>query len=224
MQTYNPNKPLIFSHIPKSAGTSVLGVFKAWFGGNLFLQYGPSEGHDLEHPPEPGRPVAVYGHFNRQRGKAIDQCYPQVEQFITILRDPWERVVSGYFYRMQTAASRNRYHKVAAMEIEEYMDKWPFDDPDYGPPSSNFLPRPCDMGNFREILNSGFVQIGLTEDLPRSLARIATALGTTFEATQLPHVNAAPRSSPTPEHLKPAFMARNALEYAIYDYVKDRYN
>ena len=142
MQIYDPTKPLIFSHIPKSAGTSVLGIFKTWFGDNLLLHYGPSERHDLENPPDPTRPVALYGHFNRQRGKAIDQSYPEVDQFVTILRDPWDRVISGYFYRTQTPERRQKFPKVAALSLEDYVAHWPFDDPDYGPPSSNFYHAP----------------------------------------------------------------------------------
>ena len=223
MQIYDPTKPLIFSHIPKSAGTSILQLFRTWFGGNLLLHYGPSERHDLATPPDPHRPVALYGHFNRQRGKGIDQCYPEVDQFVTILRDPWERVISGYFYRIQTPDRRQKFPKVAAMDIEEYVENWPFDDPDYGPPSSNFLPRPCDMHNFRDILNTGFIDIGFTKDLPRSMARMAKALGAPFTPDDLPHINTAPRSHPAPEHLKPGFIKRNSLEYAIYDYARERY-
>lgn len=224
MRSYDPTKPLIFSHIPKTAGISVQRIAQGWFGENLLLHYRAGampERHDTEAPPLPGRPVVIYGHFNHQRNFGMSHYYPEIDQFVTILRDPWERVISGYFFRRRP--KQNVMHpKFQSLSLEEYLENWPYEDPDMGPPVNNFLPQPCTLATWREIMERHCVAIGTTEDLVGSLTRMAERLGVDFDPGSLEHRNAAARTREIPEHLKPAFIRRNVLEYALYDYACDQ--
>jgi hypothetical protein len=66
--------PLIFIHIPKTAGTSVKQIFRKWYGQGLHMHYyneqagGLPVKHDLQAFHSIERPVVIYGHFNRLRG------------------------------------------------------------------------------------------------------------------------------------------------------------
>jgi len=91
MRPYDPGSPLIFLHVPKTAGTSLREIFRGWFGPGLLEHYaGVHDGslplrHDLSALPSAGHPLAIYGHFNRRRGFGVDDDYPEVRQFVTAL-------------------------------------------------------------------------------------------------------------------------------------------
>jgi len=97
-QRYDPGRPLFSLHVPKTAGTSFRNDLEAWFGpGQLAFHYRGDQGE----PPEraqlrPG--LCVHGHFNRLRGIGVRQYYPEADQFIVLLRDPYDRFVSTWRY------------------------------------------------------------------------------------------------------------------------------
>ncbi len=226
MRSYDPSKPLIFSHIPKTAGTSVREMFSKWFGSNLLLHYKDKSRppvHDLGNPPEPGKSVGVYGHFNRDRGFGIEKYYPQVDQFVTILRDPFERALSSYFFKTQNESMRRAFWGTAMVTLDDYIAHWPtgFLRPlDYR--IGNFLPGGLNHDNYKSVFDNMFIEVGVTEHLDISLRRIADKLGFDFDGSQLQHLNAARRTHDVSESAKEKFKARNALEYEIYNYARDR--
>ena len=224
MLQYDRNKPLIFCHIPKTAGTAVRQVFASWYGRNLLQHYkrGPMPvRHDLANPPVVGAPVLVFGHFNRQRGFGSADYYPEVTQFVTLLRDPWERVISNYHYHVKSPDGAAHFSKVAKLSLEEYLAGYPYQDPDYGPPMTNFLPKSCDFSDFREMVDTTCVAVAIQDELPASLTKVAETLGFPFSENDLPRINVTERSATAPDHLLPAFRKRCALEYAIYDYARE---
>jgi hypothetical protein len=228
MKKYDRNLPLIYSHIPKTGGISVRRIFNKWFGANVLLHYRNGgvdlpPHHDLVNPPDHGKPILIYGHFNRDRGFGIDTYYPEVTQCVTILREPWERVISAYFFKKQHAERFPDFHAVAAMDLEEYLSKWPFDHPDFSPPMTSFMPKGCDLTNYTEMLDSYFIEIGIMEKLEESMGRISTKLGMDFESSDLLHLNVSNYTRDIPLELKQEFVRRNPVEYAIYDYVRARY-
>lgn len=64
MKIFDPDRPLIFSHIPKTAATSMRVTFAAWFGSDMVLHYGPNAAPPESPYPPPGARL-IYGHFNR---------------------------------------------------------------------------------------------------------------------------------------------------------------
>jgi len=228
MRQYDPGLPLIFSHVPKTAGVSVRSKFVDWFGKNLLTHYKPHSEpvakHDLQNPPVPNKPVVVFGHFNRRRGFGIEQYYPQVNQFIAIVREPWEREISAYFYRLGNVEKNPIFKEITKISLEEYLATWPNKYPNFAPTLSTYLPLPCDLNNYREMIESQFVEIGISEQLPESMKRISEKLGLQLDISDLPHLNTSRRTVQIPMHIKKDFEARNPLDYAIYNYVREKFD
>ena len=108
MKQYDPKKPLISIHLPKCGGTSFAEILKRWFGKEYLEHY-----HDERRNKHPRRynlyqdpyrqhfipNLCIHGHFNNERGNGVERYYPEVDQYITIIRDPFELHLSAYFFR-----------------------------------------------------------------------------------------------------------------------------
>jgi hypothetical protein len=216
VRTYDQSKPLIFIHIPKAAGTSTREVFKTWFGAGFHPHYiDESTGSLPPHIPlravfpwKNRRPICIYGHFNRLRGIGIATYYPQVRQFVTIVRDPFEQTVSEYFYLRRVAADWADRNRRPTLDLRSFLQT-------ASPNLLNQFPRPLSLANYRSTLDREFIHIGIAENASVSMAIIAEKLGK--PALPIPTLNITPRDQEVPYDLKPAFIARHSLEYAIYD-------
>lgn len=220
MKIYQSNKPLIFLHIPKTAGIACQSHFMNWYENGFFPHYYANQlppKQDLKQEVFRKQPSIIYGHFNAARGFGADQYYPAVDQFVTILRDPWERAVSGYFYLRKTNRLNAGSSDGGIESIEEFLMKGPDDS------ILNHHPKGCSIKNFKEIIEKYFVEIGITEKLEESLFRIAEKLGFNFDPSTLKEINKAPRDQEVPVHLKNEFMEKRALEYSLYEYVLSKY-
>ena len=110
-------KPLLFIHVPKTAGTSLRMAARSALGDGLLLDYGPQAPETSEFirarrygdPPLPARQL---GAQLRARGCALlcgqvgyadyAMCFAP-EHVVTVLRDPVERVVSEYHHHGRLA-------------------------------------------------------------------------------------------------------------------------
>ena len=221
MREYDPTLPLAFIHVPKTAGTSLRNLFADWFGEGLKTHY-LSGTEPPERHASLGAGTCVYGHFNSAKGFGVQDYYPDIAQFVTVLRDPWERALSRWHF----AESRGESQAAPSnkgMSLEAYMSGWPFEDPALGPPAHAFFPSHMTVDNYKRVINEQFVEIGVMERLAPSIRRIADALGFGGDVAEIVHVNAAPRSIDAPLHLKPAFVDRSRLDYMIYEYAASRF-
>ncbi|MCT8161683.1 sulfotransferase family protein [Pseudoruegeria sp. SHC-113] len=220
MQAYQSDKPLIFSHIPKTAGSSVSEIFRSWFGEGFLPHYARDnlpERHDLEEQSRRHR-VVIYGHFNSAKGFGQVDYYPNVRQTVTILRDPLERMISNYYFRRLKADKIPQFRASAKMTLEDFLSGWPYEDPNMGPPMAAFMPQPCTLNNYTDLLEEYFVALGVTEQLDRSLDVFARAFGFERATGDLKHVNAAPRDTQPLGINLDDFRERARLDYALYDY------
>ncbi len=222
MRDYDRNQPLIAIHIPKSAGTSTRAVFKSWFGGGFREHYfDENKGrmpkrHDLARIQRPDRPVVVYGHFNRRRHFGVEDYYPEVTQFVTILRDPFELVMSSYFFTRKVGRTWKDRSRVPTAKLSEHILS-------ATPNMLNHFPREVTMANYKELIEEYFIDIGTMETLHDSVHRIARKLGMPFEPKMLGHLNATERNESVPASLRDLFVEKNELEYAVYNYVVERF-
>ncbi len=219
MIAYDAAKPLISLHVPKCAGQSFRRVLEQWYGSRFFIHYYQQHGaRPPKHELKPG--ICIHGHFNRTRGFGVMEYYPGADQFISIMRDPLEAAISNYFF-WKTRARANQLKKgiIKAGDEHDYRD---IDDFFKKRPKSGMLDfMPCEFtpANYKGILETKFVWIGLVENLQESVARLARGLG--FVPVPLERVNASPRDEELSLALRQAFIQANDLEFEIYHYAKE---
>ena len=164
--------------------------------------------------------LCIHGHFNLQRGTGVQDYYPEVEQFITFLRDPFEICLSNFFFVKKLGAKAywaGKRNEVASsiIGIDEYLKK-----------TGSFLlqhfPVEITFDNYKEIIEKHYVYIGITEDLQTSIDNLAVRLG--FKTVKVPTLNISPRYGDLPTGARDFFMEKHQLEYAVYEYAMKHYN
>lgn len=223
MKRYDRSRPLIFIHVPKSAGTSTRRIFRKWFDANFYPHYineNKGTSPDRLNPAtlhSEDSPLLMYGHFNRRRGFGIDDHYPEIDQFVTILRDPFETMVSYYYFMRCASVNWKDKSRVPQEDLESFlMNCQPF--------MLDHFPRQLTLDNYEAILNELFVEIGVVNKLEESLDRIGSRLGFEFQSADLKHLNRGERQKEEPpEYLRNRFIEKNPLEYRVYDYALSRY-
>ena len=197
-------------------------LFKQWFGDGLLLHYYQEVAckmpvhHDIFSQHSIEKPVAVYGHFNRRRNFGVEDYYPQAKQFITILRDPLERLISHYCYIQKVAHDWKKHPKPIDPDFQNYVRT-------NRSVMLNYFPRVVTFGNYKEIIEQYFIEIGIMEDLEASMQRIAQKLHKPLDQKKIEHINATERSEAASEALRYLFIENNELEYTVYNYVKNRF-
>lgn len=82
----------------------------------------------------------------------------------------------------------------------------------------DFMPCELTPADYKEILETKFVWIGLVEALPASVAELAGRLG--FAPPPLARVNASPRDEELSAASRDRFISDNPLAFAIYQYAQ----
>jgi len=218
MKPYKVSEPLLFIHTPKAGGTTARTVVRSWFPDNFHEHYFDEVKGTLPEKISPfglhteNNPLVIYGHFNKRRGFGIEDYYPEVNQFVTILRDPFELTVSSYYYTR--AKSEKWKEKPASLNVglEDYILSTEVN-------MLNHFPREVHLDNFREIIQDYFIYIGITEDLSQSLRNIGHLLNRK-PPRRVGIENRTPRTSEVDPELRKLFREKHLLEYEVYEYVK----
>lgn len=225
MTPYDPSRPLVSLHVPKTAGTSFIDALTTWFGPEqLHFHYRAKDG-TLPELVEPRPGLCVHGHFNRVRGFGGRASYPGANQFIVFLRNPFDRFVSQWLYL--------HYQLEQGFVIPDLADG-----PDFGTwldrrraaaeageDPFSFLAQladPADPGDVAATFGPDYVAIGLTERYERSLALFARQLGKT--APPASWVNRARAEAAPFADWRSAHARAFPLEYAVYDEAVRRFD
>lgn len=227
MKAYNPRRPLISLHIPKCGGTSFRDVLAGWFGNNLHLHYPdwsanrPPPVYNLRRrlPWRYRHQVCIHGHFDRRRFGVADY-YPQVDQFITIVRDPLELACSRYFFSKRQGAERRIDGRPAPI-AEQFASLDDFLLAHTGDFFTWYLPEAVTPESFEALLTTRFVYIGIMEDLQGSVDALARRLA--MPPATVPHKNESPRDETVSPAVRAAFIAAHPVDYAIYDFARAHY-
>ena len=229
MIPYDPDKPLISIHLPKCAGTSFRQVLETWFGNNLFLHYFNEKENKKPEivrlkswwPWRKYRPnLCVHGHFNQARGFGIQDDYPEVEQFITIIRDPFEAHLSLFYFMKKLGQNAFAEGKIAQKAVDPHYDLLQFLDGTRSTLLQHF-PEPLTLDNYESVLHDKFVYIGVAEDMQTSIRKMAAKLG--FPPVSVPRQNVSPRYGEIPAGAREKFIEDHPVEYAVYGFAQRHY-
>jgi hypothetical protein len=134
-----------------------------------------------------GNVKCVHGHFDHGRGYGLPYYYPEIDQYFTILRDPFDLVVSMYFFAKGRSARGQFWFRGEPVDlrdqfpnVESYVRTYPYW-------LFNHLPQDITLANYEEKLEDRFVYIGIFEDLQTSIDNLGLVLGK--PQTQLPKFN-----------------------------------
>jgi hypothetical protein len=218
MKDYDPAVPLYSLHIPKCGGTSLLGALRKWFWRWRVIEHYPQRHNPVLATRAPRGAMCVHGHFNTGRNAGILQLYPQADQFITFLRDPFDRYVSLWHYLARLARERGdekmlarradfaavlhraaRRHK-AGRHFGSFV--WHFPQ----------LPSAAEIGT---QMDRTFVFVGIIERYQDSRDALAAALGK--QRMNVPHLNDTSYVASDYESWRPFYRDNFADEYAVYE-------
>ena len=184
MRIYDPQKPILYTHIPKCAGTSMRRVLAEWFGDGFHKvnqeqnsQFGmqklPTQDDEGNWLPDVR---CIQSHFHHGHGFGLPYFYPEVDQYITILRDPFDLMVSMYFFIKGRSRKGKFWFRGRPVDISErypnidsYLSTYPYW-------MFSHLPQNLTLANYRHQLESQFVYIGVYEDLQTSIDQLAVVL------------------------------------------------
>ena len=228
-RVYNPLEPVMFTHIPKCAGTSFVRVLRFWFR-KTYCHLIQDESKDIKLTK-----VAVYekdgsyrqdlkcihGHFNHGRGYGLPYYYPEVDQYISILRDPFDIVVSMYFFFKGKSLRGEFFHRGKQIDVRDQFPSVEHYVRNYPDWLFDHLPQDICMSNYEEQIRRRFIYIGLFEDMQTSIDILASIFGKT--SMEMPVKNVSKYDEPVPEKLRDKFYYDFPLLHKIYQFVKKRY-
>lgn len=218
MREYDRTRPLIALHVPNTAGTTARRVFKVWFGRKLYRHY---YGGGKKKMPRTVRlrkffseqyrhDLCIYGHFDTRNGTGVEAYYPEADQFVSVLREPFENAVSNYFHRRRLIENSKDTHKRPMPELGKHLQR-------VTPSMLNHFPFQLTIDNYKELIEAHFIHIGISEELQTSLGIIAAKLNKPVPS-RIEVLNRFERPQQIPYELKPYFIQKFPLEHAIYDY------
>lgn len=229
MKTYDPEKPIIYTHIPKCAGTSVVRLLRQLFG-KTYHKLNQDETKDIVLPRVETRSPdgewladvkCIHGHFNHGRGYGLPYFYPEIDQYFTILRDPFDLCVSMYFFAKGRSISGQFWFRGKQVDIRDqfptvtdYIRGYPYW-------LFNHLPQNLTLDNYQEKMSQQFVYVGIFEDLQYSIDCLASLLGK--PRSQLPVTNVSNYDEPVPKHLRDQFYHDYPLLKRVYNFALDNY-
>ena len=223
MVKYNPTKPLLFIHTPKTAGTFVRNLLKLWFpADNLYTCYDPCSllkiQADVLKEQKPNS--VLYGH--------ISSIIPGWDnQVVTIVREPFARAVSEYFHRKRKKTLWQvsiRYKSNTGFKIrhpENLIDYLTNAAPAIWP--RRYFRERINLTNYKKYIDSRFLFIGVTEHLNESLIKLANILSKYYHPTLLRQVNVGSYDEEIPTSLRETFKEKLKLDYAVYEYVLSKF-
>ena len=149
----------------------------------------------------------------------MKQYYPEVNQFVTLMRDPFEMAVSAYFYlTTRPEYWRNSPIQVPQGTLEEFL---------LGKNGAKgilrYFPGKLTRFNYQNFLETHFIEVGVLEHLEESMRRIGEKLNKPFDPAMIEVLNPADRSQRVPYELRDAYREKCILPFLMYEYALSRY-
>jgi hypothetical protein len=230
------DRALVFQHIPKTGGTTLACVVYGQYAHDKIFFFGhwprTAEGLQL-FVRLPGTIRNSFQAFLGHQPFGIHEYLDKPVTYITLLRDPVERVISHYYhrYRKKNPAVECSPAPQPLITVDNYM----VSDPYWHNWQCRFLHGPADRfapnGDGQRVLEEvkanierHSVLIGLTERFDESLVLFKLALGWDHPAyTKMNVGNGRPGTEEQPEEALNAVRACNGLDVELYDFVHERF-
>jgi Galactose-3-O-sulfotransferase len=221
---------LIFLHIPKTAGQTVLSILQREYDPSVSCTTTGRPGFgDLEDLSEDARARIrfVYGHMPFGAHRLL----PRPARYLAFLRDPTERAVSHWRYVRATREHR-LYEQVRGMTLHEYVESSISGELDNGQTAliagtpitsqADFL-EPSLLETATRNVTEHFGLLGLTERFDESLLLARDAFGWSTRLYYRP-VNVGPTASsdPIPAETLELIRERNRLDAELYRIARER--
>jgi Sulfotransferase family len=219
---------LIFVHLPKTAGTTLTRILQRQYGCTAVLElYDSTCGEELRTLPgsQISRIQAVIGHF--QFGAHVFVSRPST--YITLLRDPVERVISHYYF-VRRQPDHYLYAAAQAMDVREFVTALDSAEPNNDQTrllaGTMLASHPdADWGRMlnaaKANLRNHFTVVGLVEEFDRSLILMQRALGWRLPLYSRENTGRnRPPHQPISEHTLQTIRDYNQADIALYEYAR----
>ncbi len=215
--------PLLFVHVPKTAGSSLYSIFRTSLKPPELLKLHPN-GETLTRinalpKRHASRLKVLYGHVDTQLAKQI----VPLRQCVTILRDPVDRLVSYYaFAKHMNSGSHSELAR--RISITRWIDALRLPETDNGMvrrfsglPEAGFGRCTSQMLERAKANLAQFALIGLTERFDEFYALLANRLGLPMRIYVAAKVNTErPRFDQLPAQTLAELERRNELDRELY--------
>lgn len=226
MKTASSGQVLIFLHLPKTAGSTLARIIQRQYGANGSLaQYESNSGAELAKltPIQLKSVRAIMGHFYF----GVHEFLPRSSTYVTLLRDPIERVISYYYY-VQNQPEHYLYQAAREMNLSKFVIACNLSEPnndqtrllaatEQGFSSGTCLPEM--LGVAKQNLQDHFAVVGLTEDFDRSLILMKRVFGWNIPFYVRHNVTwRRPRKEDIPRETLKVIETYNKLDIELYSY------
>jgi len=220
---------LIYLHLPKCGGTTLNRLieweyppFRIYSVDPSFFRW--SYYHLLQlPPPRLARMRVIKGHMPF----GIHRRLPQPSTYITILREPVDRVISEYYFALHYRL-HPQHRRMQRLSLEEYAATTPHHNLQCKllaglPTGRDFLAGDCTeltLETAKANLAAHFTLAGLTERFDETLALLKVLFGwklnhyASFNVTRL-----RPRKQAIPDSAQRLIAERNRFDVALYEHV-----
>lgn len=230
------NRPLVYLHLFKTAGTTLESIISRQYKTSEIMQFGSVQETDQKldqfrrYAPEQRDNIRVFmGHFSfKQRDK-----FPQDCNFITLLRHPVDRIISEYYFILESPENAHYPRLVEEkmsltdfvksglhQSLDNYQTKYLCggDNPGFGVYSAETLEKA------KENLRRYFIVAGLTEKFDESMLLLKHLFGWEMPFYVRKRIT---RNRPRKEEVPPDDIALieeyNRMDLELYDFARTRF-
>jgi hypothetical protein len=218
-----PGEAVIFLHVPKSAGTTLNRLIEWEYPISQMYSVDPvlfewSAAHLRKLPKQR---LARTRMFKGHMLFGLHEVLPQPATYITVLRDPVERVLSAYYY-MRTYKLHPFYWKLRKQKwsLEDYVERTRRDNvqckiiagADYHGPSTEKI-----FETAKEHMNRYFSVVGLSERFEESLALMKLRFGWRLNSYSAFNVTRSrPKKGDLSQSTLDLIVQRNSFDMELY--------
>ena len=239
------HEALIFLHIPKTAGITLHGIISRKFPKNAtYNTWGldPNSGRhrswmdDFKQLPETDRARIRYMHLH-PGPFGVHEHFPQPCRYVTVLRDPVDRVISAYFFILRVPQLRNQvFGDKATPEstslsdfIRNRRNQWNLQTLMVSGIAVDSVTDPVNLPSdvmvvAKRNIQEHFALVGLSERFDESLALLRRMFGwrNTLYAKQNV-TRKRPRKEDIPKETLRLIERYNELDIDLYDYARGEF-